>query len=63
MINAAKNCTSTIIPGMRYRDALKMIDRLQRAFGFEKQAVYMVGETTVAHAQLTFGAEPGFSAT
>jgi uncharacterized glyoxalase superfamily protein PhnB len=47
--------TSTIITGMRYRDALKMIDWLQSAFGFEKQAVYMASETIVAHAQLTFG--------
>ena len=55
MKNVAKQCTSTVIPGLRYRDALKMIDWLQRAFGFERQAVYMAGETTVAHAQLTFG--------
>lgn len=55
MKNVAKLCTSTIIPAMRYRDALKMIDWLQQAFGFEKQAVYMANETTVAHAQLTFG--------
>ena len=55
MKNTAKQCTSTVIPGLRYRDALKMIDWLQHAFGFEKQAVYMAGESTVAHAQLTFG--------
>jgi uncharacterized glyoxalase superfamily protein PhnB len=47
--------TSTVIPGMRYRGALKMIDWLQRASGFEKQAVCMASETIVAHAQLTFG--------
>jgi len=55
MSNLAKNCTSTVIPGMRYRDALRMIEWLQQAFGFEKQAVYMSGETIVAHAQMTFG--------
>ena len=55
MSNVAKNCTSTVIPGMRYRDALKMIDWLERAFGFQKHAVYMSGETTVSHAQMTFG--------
>ncbi len=55
MKNTAKQCTSTVIPGLRYRDALKMIDWLQHAFGFEKQAIYMAGESTVAHAQLTFG--------
>lgn len=46
---------STIIPGMRYRDAVHMIEWLQKAFGFEKQAVYMGDNGTVAHAQLTFG--------
>jgi uncharacterized glyoxalase superfamily protein PhnB len=55
MKNFAKNCTSTVIPGLRYSDALKMIDWLERAFGFKKHAVYMAGETTVAHAQMTFG--------
>lgn len=55
MKSVAKQCTSTIIPAMRYRNALRMIDWLEQAFGFEKQAVYMAGETTVAHAQLTFG--------
>jgi uncharacterized glyoxalase superfamily protein PhnB len=55
MSNVAKNCTSTIIPGLRYRDALKMIDWLEKAFGFEKHAVYMLGETIVSHAQMKFG--------
>jgi len=55
MSNIAKNCGSSIIPSMRYRDALKMIEWLEKAFGFEKQAVYTTGETTVAHAQMTFG--------
>jgi len=44
-----------VIPCLRYRDALAMIDWLERAFGFSKQAVYMAGDTTVAHAQMTFG--------
>jgi uncharacterized glyoxalase superfamily protein PhnB len=55
MSNQAKTCTSTLIPGLRYRDALAAIDWLTRAFGFEKQAVYMGSGNTVAHAQLTFG--------
>jgi len=55
MSNVAKNCTSTVIPSMRYRDALTMIDWLERAFGFVRQAVYMSGETIVGHAQMTFG--------
>jgi len=45
---------STIIPCLRYRNALAAIDWLQRAFGFHAQAVYAEGET-VFHAQLVFG--------
>src|SRR6185369_1823600 len=50
----AANTTATIIPSLRYRNALAAIDWLCNAFGFEKQAVYADGET-VHHAQLTFG--------
>ena len=46
---------STIIPGLRYRDAPAMIDWLCRAFGFEKHAVYSNPDGTIAHAQLTLG--------
>lgn len=46
---------STLIPGLRYRDALAAIDWLCRAFGLEKNAVYMGPNNTVAHAQLTYG--------
>lgn len=46
---------STLIPCLRYRDALAAIDWLGRAFGFQKNAVYMGQNNTVAHAQLTFG--------
>ncbi|HEX7813859.1 VOC family protein [Dyella sp.] len=45
---------STIIPGMRYRDARSMIDWLCKAFGFEKHAVYEENGHIV-HAQLTYG--------
>jgi uncharacterized glyoxalase superfamily protein PhnB len=55
MSPVAKDCTSTVIPCMRYRDALTMIDWLERAFGFVRHGVFMDGETTVAHAQMTFG--------
>ncbi len=56
MSEFAKNCVSTVIPAMRYRDALVAIDWLCRALGFERRAVY-VGEDgkTVIHAELTFG--------
>ena len=48
---------STIIPCLRYRDALEAIDFLCTAFGFEKQAVYTNAENPrlVDHAQLTYG--------
>lgn len=50
----AAQTTATIIPCLRYRDALRMIDWLCEAFGFEKHAVYADGDT-VHHAQLVFG--------
>jgi uncharacterized glyoxalase superfamily protein PhnB len=49
------NQAKSVIPALRYRDALAAIDWLTRAFGFEKHAVYMGSGNTVAHAQLTFG--------
>ena len=49
------NQAKSVIPALRYRDAVAAIDWLTRAFGFEKQAVYMGPDNTVAHAQLTFG--------
>jgi uncharacterized glyoxalase superfamily protein PhnB len=56
MTNQAKTCRSTIVPSLRYRNALTAIDWLIRAFGFEKQAVFLGPDnTTVMHAQLTFG--------
>jgi uncharacterized glyoxalase superfamily protein PhnB len=56
MSNQAKACRSTIIPSLRYRNALAAIDWLVTAFGFEKQAVFVAPDnTTVQHAQLTFG--------
>jgi uncharacterized glyoxalase superfamily protein PhnB len=55
MENYAKNCKSAVIPGLRYRNAIKMIDWLCGAFGFEKQAVYTGPGDIVMHAQLTFG--------
>ena len=50
----AADTTATIIPCLRYRDALAAIDWLCEAFGFEKHAVYADGDT-VHHAQLVFG--------
>ncbi len=45
---------STIIPCLRYNDAQAAIAWLQRAFGFQAQAVFADGET-VHHAQLVYG--------
>ena len=47
---------STIVPSLRYRDAVAAIDWLVRIFGFHKQVVFPGPNNTVAHAQLTFGA-------
>ena len=55
MNNYAKDCKSTVIPGLRYRNALAAIEWLVRAFGFKKNAVYMGEGDIVAHAQLTLG--------
>ncbi|MEO6969016.1 MAG: VOC family protein [Rhodanobacteraceae bacterium] len=55
MNQPAKDTVSTIIPSMRYRNALEMIDWLCKAFGFEKNAVYADEKAVVQHAQLTFG--------
>jgi uncharacterized glyoxalase superfamily protein PhnB len=46
---------ATIVPTMRYRDALAAIDFLCRAFGFEKKLVVPGERGAVDHAQLTFG--------
>jgi uncharacterized glyoxalase superfamily protein PhnB len=43
-----------IIPTLRYQDAPAAIDFLERAFGFERKAVYGEGDV-VHHAELTYG--------
>ena len=55
MSKFAKNCRSTVIPAMRYRNAPEAIEWLIKAFGFEKKAVYPNPDGTIAHAELTFG--------
>jgi hypothetical protein len=40
METLSKNYKSTVIPGLRDRNAMAMIEWLCRAFGFEKQAAY-----------------------
>jgi uncharacterized glyoxalase superfamily protein PhnB len=46
---------SMLIPSLRYKDAHAAIAWLERAFGFERNAVYDGPDGTVAHAQLSFG--------
>lgn len=50
-----KNCKSTVIPGLRYKDAQAAIDWLCRAFGFEKKCAYPNADGTIGHAELAFG--------
>jgi len=53
---ATEQTRSTVIPGMRYRNAPAAIDWLCNVLGFEKQLV-VPGDTdeTVLHAQLRLG--------
>jgi uncharacterized glyoxalase superfamily protein PhnB len=51
----AKNCNSTVIPALRYRDAHAAIAWLVRVFGFKAEAVFDGPDNTVAHAQLVLG--------
>jgi uncharacterized glyoxalase superfamily protein PhnB len=46
---------SSVIPGLRYRDAKAAIDWLVQVFGFERNAVYEGEGGVVHHAQLTLG--------
>lgn len=55
MAEEAAATGASIIPCLRYRDAMVAIEWLCRAFGFQKQLVVPGPNGTVAHAQLTFG--------
>jgi uncharacterized glyoxalase superfamily protein PhnB len=46
---------STVIPGMRYRNAPAAIDWLCNVFGFERQLVVPMPDGSIAHAQLRLG--------
>jgi uncharacterized glyoxalase superfamily protein PhnB len=54
-MTTAANTRATIIPSLRYRNALAAIDWLCAAFGFEKHVVYADERGTVHHAQLSYG--------
>ena len=47
--------SATIIPTLRYRDAVAMVEWLCNAFGFERRLVVDDGAGGIAHAQLTLG--------
>ena len=51
----AKTTTSTVIPGLRYRDAAAAIRWLCDAFGFEEHLVVPGEAGSIEHAQLRFG--------
>jgi uncharacterized glyoxalase superfamily protein PhnB len=46
---------STVIPGLRYRNAPAAINWLCDTFGFERQLVVPNADGTIAHAQLSLG--------
>jgi len=52
---SSKKMGSTVIPGLRYRNANAAIDWLCKVFGFEKKLVVPNPDGTIAHAELTFG--------
>ncbi len=55
MSTLAKNTKATVIPCLRYCNALTAIDWLCQTFGFEKQLVVPNKDGTISHAQLAFG--------
>ena len=55
MSNPTKIATSTVCPGLRYRDAQAAIDWLCKIFGFEQKALYKNEDGTIGHAELTLG--------
>ncbi len=44
-----------VYPALRYRDARAAIEWLERAFGFERDAVYEGPDGAIAHAELRLG--------
>lgn len=55
MSSVAKDTKATVIPCLRYRDAVAAIAWLREAFGFEEQLVVPGAAGTIAHAQLSLG--------
>lgn len=55
MTDYSKNTAATIIPTLRYRDAVAAVDWLCEAFGFEKHLVVPAEGGGIAHTQLVLG--------
>jgi uncharacterized glyoxalase superfamily protein PhnB len=46
--------TQTIFPALRYRDPRAAIEWLERALGFERDAIHESDDGTIGHAELSF---------
>lgn len=55
MNDMPKTRTPILYPTMTYRDAGRIIDWLEKAFGFRKHVVYQGEDGQVMHAELAFG--------
>jgi uncharacterized glyoxalase superfamily protein PhnB len=55
MATVATPTKSTIMPGLRYRDAPAAIDWLCHVLGFERHVIYPGPNGTIGHAELTLG--------
>ena len=55
MADNAKTTTATVIPTLRYNDAVVAVEWLCEAFGFERHLVLPGEDGSIAHAQLVFG--------
>jgi uncharacterized glyoxalase superfamily protein PhnB len=49
------DAAATMHPFLRYADAPRAVDWLQRVFGLEKRAVFANPDGTIAHAELGLG--------
>lgn len=52
---AGTTTRQSLFPALRYRDGHAALDFLERAFGFERQAVFDGPGGTIAHAELRLG--------
>lgn len=55
MSSIPRNTRATVVPCLRYRDAMAAIEWLCDTFGFEKHLVAPGENGTVVHAQLSYG--------